>query len=139
MTLNRWSGLVAVMAGLILFFWVIPHHTEIVDSGWLRPTTLPKITAVIIMAAGLVHVVFPKGTAQLDAPAAGRALLYLVIGVSGLWLMHVLGFIIAAPLLMLVLMLKVGERRWKWILSGVVGLPAIIWFCVDFLLKRPLP
>jgi putative tricarboxylic transport membrane protein len=139
MTLNRWSGLFSVAVGMILLFWMIPHHTETVDSGWLKPATLPKIAAGIIIAAGLIHFIFPRGTAQMDLPAAGRALLFFVIAVAGLWLMHLTGFIITAPVLMLVLMLKIGEKRWQWLLTGVIFMPAFIWFCVDFLLKRPLP
>jgi putative tricarboxylic transport membrane protein len=139
MTLNRLSGLFSVVAGMILLFWVIPHQTETVDYGWLKPATLPKITAVIIIIAGLIHFIFPKGTAHIDFPVAAKAALFLGIGVAGLWLMHLAGFIFAAPVLMLVMMLKVGERRWQWLLSGVILLPAFIWLCVDFLLKRPLP
>jgi putative tricarboxylic transport membrane protein len=139
MTLNRLSGLVSVFIGMILMFWIIPNQTETVDEGWLRPATLPMITAVIVMVAGLVQSIFPKGTVQFEWRPSTKALLYLVMGIGGLWLMHGIGFIMAAPVLMLALMLKVGERRWIWLFSGVVLLPALIWFCVDFLLKRPLP
>lgn len=120
-------------------FWIIPDQTEAVDEGWLGPDTLPRITAVIVMAAGLVHTLFPRGEAQIDRPAAGKAFVYLVMGGGGLWLMHLVGFIPAAPMLVLAVMLTVGERRPVWLAAGVAGLPALIWFCVDFLLKRPLP
>ena len=139
MTLNRFSGLLALLAGLLLLFWVIPNHTETADSGWLHPATLPNITAIIIILSGGIHFFFPMGTAELDLKATAKSGLFLGIGLLGLVLMHFAGFIIAAPILMLVIMLKVGERRWLWLLSGVVFLPAVIWFFVDFLLKRPLP
>ena len=125
--------------GMILMFWIIPNQTETVDEGWLRPATLPMITAAIIIAAGLIQSIFPKGTVQIKWRASTKALLYLLMGIGGLWLIHWVGFIMATPVLMLALMLKVGERRWAWLFSGVIFLPALIWFCVDFLLKRPLP
>jgi len=139
MILNRLSGLFAAIVGIILLFWVIPNHTETVDYGWLRPATLPKITVFIIIIAGTVHFIFPRGTAELDFASAGRSALFLGIGVAGLWLMNISGFSIGAPVLMLALMIIIGERRWQWLLSGVIMLPAFIWLCVDYLLKRPLP
>ncbi len=139
MTLNRLSGLFSALVGCLLFFWVIPNHTEISDSGWLRPATLPNITAIIIIFSGVIHFFAPKGDAKLDWAVSARALLFLSIGVAGLGLMHLAGFIVAAPILMLVFMLMVGEKRWRWLVSGIIVLPAAIWFCVDFLLKRPLP
>ncbi len=139
MTLNRLSGLLAGFVGMLLLFWIIPNHTETADSGWLKPSTLPNITAIIIILSGGIHFLFPKGSAKLDLEVSARAGLFLGIGVLGVSLMHMAGFIIAAPVLMLVLMLTVGERRWPWLVIGVILLPAFIWFCVDFLLKRPLP
>ena len=139
MTLNRLSGLFSALAGCLLLFWVIPNHTEIADSGWLKPASLPNITAIIIIVSGLIHFYAPRGDAKLDLAVSGRALLFLGIGVLGIWLMHIAGFIFAAPGLMLVLMLMVGEKRWQWLFFGIILLPASIWFCVDFLLKRPLP
>jgi len=137
--LNRLSGLFSAFAGCLLIFWVIPNHTETADYGWLKPATLPNIASIIIIISGLIHFIAPRGDAKLDPAVSGRALLFLIVGVSGLGLMHFAGFIVAAPVLMLVFMLMVGEKRWLWLISGVILLPATIWFCVDFLLKRPLP
>ncbi|MBU2648214.1 tripartite tricarboxylate transporter TctB family protein [bacterium] len=139
MNLNRLSGLVVAVAGAILFFWVIPHHTEPADVGWLKPATLPNITAIMIIITGATHFVFPTGKATFDAAFSLRVGLFFIIGVIGLFLMDLIGFTIAAPLLVLTLMLIIGERRPLWLVSGVVLLPASIWLCVDFLLNRPLP
>lgn len=124
---------------MILLFLIIPNQTEAVDYGWLKPATLPTITAVIITLAGILHAIFPKGGVELELSSMLRAFLILFIGVLGLCLMKYAGFIVAAPLLMLVLMSVIGERRWQWLLVGIILLPGFIWFCVDYLLKRPLP
>ena len=79
MTLNRLSGLAVVVFGTLLLFWVIPVHTEPVDYGWLRPATLPNITAVVIILSGLIHVLFPAGTAEFDGASAKRAGLFFAI------------------------------------------------------------
>ena len=70
MTLNRISGLVFAVLGVILLFWIIPRHTETVDHAWLRPATLPIITAVIVIIASIVHLIFPTGKAEYDVPLA---------------------------------------------------------------------
>lgn len=139
MTLNRLSGLLATLLGLFLLFWVIPNHTEPADYGWLRPATLPAIAAIIIAGSGAIHFLFPKGKAEMEPMVLSRVVLFSGIGFLGLWLMKFLGFLVAAPLLMLTVMLAIGERRWGWLAIGVIVLPCLTWFCVDFLLGRPLP
>jgi putative tricarboxylic transport membrane protein len=135
---NRISGIFVSLFGVVVLFFVIPNQTEIVDYGWLKPGTLPSIAAIIIIVSGALHSVFPKGGVEFEPALALRALLIFSIGVLGIWLMTV-KYLIAAPLLMLVLMWVIGERRWGWLFIGVVLLPAFIWFCVDYLLQRPLP
>ncbi len=136
---NRLSGLVVFLLGLAIIFILIPVATETVDYGWLRPATLPTIAAGVISIAGLLHLLFPQGRVELDLSAMLRALLFLMIAVAGLWGMSRFGFTIAAPLMLLLIMLIIGERRWPWLLTGVVLLPAFVWLCIDFLLNRPLP
>ena len=139
MTLNRISGVVVAVFGIILLFWIIPRHTETVDYGWLRPATLPNVTAIIVIVASIIHVIFPSGKAEFDGPLAMRAGLFFVISLAGLFLMHLVGFRIAAPLLVMVVMLLVGERRPLWLISGIVLIPLAMWSSIELLLNRPLP
>jgi putative tricarboxylic transport membrane protein len=138
MTLNRISGVVVAVFGIMLFFWIIPRHTETVDYGWLRPATLPNVTAIIVIVASIIHVIFPSGKAEFDGPLAMRAGFFFVISLAGLFLMHHVGFLIAAPLLIMVLMLSIGERRPLWLATGVVLVPLGIWSAIELLLKRSL-
>jgi len=57
----------------------------------------------------------------------------------GLGLMYFVGFLIAAPLLVMVLMLMIGERRPIWLITGIVLIPLAMWSSIELLLKRPLP
>ena len=139
MTLNRISGLVVAVLGLILLFWIIPQHTETVDYAWLRPATLPIITTVIVIISSIVHFIFPSGKAQFDVPLALRAGVFFVISLAGLFLLHLVGFLIAAPLLVMVLMLLIGERRPLWLIAGIVLTPLAMWSSIELLLNRPLP
>ncbi|MBW2582156.1 MAG: tripartite tricarboxylate transporter TctB family protein [Deltaproteobacteria bacterium] len=138
MTLNRISGLVVAVFGIILLFWIIPRHTEPVDYGWLRPATLPNVTAIVVIISSIIHVIFPSGMAEFDGQLAMRAGLFFMISLAGLFLMHHVGFLIAAPLLVTVLMLLVGERRPLWLATGIVLVPLGIWSAIELLLKRSL-
>ena len=117
MTLNRISGVVVAVFGIILLFWIIPRHTETVDYGWLRPATLPNVTAIIVIVASIIHVIFPSGKAEFDGPLAMRAGLFFVISLLSVFLMHIVGFLIAAPVMIAVLMLLIGERRPLWLVT----------------------
>lgn len=139
MTPNRLSGIVVAVFGLILLFWIIPQHTETVDYGWLRPETLPIVSAVIAIIASVIHVLFPTGKVDFDLKLARRAGLFFVISLLGLFLMHLLGFLLAAPVMILILMLMIGERRPLWLVTGIVIIPLAIWSTIELLLKRPLP
>jgi putative tricarboxylic transport membrane protein len=139
MILNRISGLVFAVLGAVLLFWIIPQHTETVDYAWLRPATLPIITAVIVIISSIVHLIFPSGKAEFDAPLALRAGLYFVISLIGLFLMYFTGFLIAAPLMVMAIMLLTGERRPLWLIAGIVLIPLAMWSSVVLLLNRPLP
>ena len=138
MTLNRISGLVVAVFGIILLFWIIPRHTEPVDYGWLRPATLPNVTAIVVIISSIIHIIFPSGQAEFDGQLAMRAGLFFMISLAGLFLMHHVGFLIAAPLLVTVLMLLVGERRPLWLATGIVLVPLGIWSAIELLLKRSL-
>ena len=139
MNLNRASGLIVAIMGAILLIWIIPWQTEIVNSGWLKPTTLPRITSIIIITTGLIHFIFPAGKAEFGVAFSMRMGLFFSITIAGVYLMSLVGFIFIAPILILVIMLLIGERRPLWLISGIILLPAAIWFCVDFLLSKPLP
>ena len=139
MTLNRLSGLVVAVLGAIVLLWIIPRHTETVASGWLEPATLPIITTVVVIIASIVHFFLPTGKAEFDVPLALRAGLFFVISFIGLYVMHRAGFLVAAPLLVMVLMLLVGERRPLWLFTGIVLIPLAMWSAIVLILKRPLP
>jgi putative tricarboxylic transport membrane protein len=139
MTLNRLSGLVVTLAGIILLFWIIPNQTESVAFGWLKPNTLPNIITIVIIILGLFHFILPSGKAEFDIKLALRIGLFFMITMASLYFMSVVGFLIAAPIMVMIVMILIGERRPLWLVSGIVLGPAAIWAAVDLLLNRPLP
>ncbi len=137
--LNRISGIVFAFAGLLLIFWIIPHHTETTDFGWLKPATLPNILSIVMVILGLVHFCFPTGKADLDGPLTLHVILMLILCLTALFLMKYIGFIYVAPVLALVVMGLIGERRPIWLVTGVILAPVSLWAVVVFVLKRSLP
>ncbi len=127
------------MAGIVLLFWIIPNQTESVAFGWLKPNTLPNIMTIVIIILGLFHFILPSGKAEFDIKLSLRIGLFFIITMASLYFMTVVGFLIAAPIMVMIVMILIGERRWLWLISSIVLGPAVIWAAVDLLLNRPLP
>lgn len=136
---DRISGLFFLLFGLFVFFYLIPYHVETVDYGSLRPKNLPQVLAIVIGLFGISLMIRPANSDDHQAAPWLKSGLVVLILACGLWLISWFGFVYVAPFIALALMLMMGERRIPWLLAGVVGIPAIIWFCVVFLLERPLP
>jgi putative tricarboxylic transport membrane protein len=133
------EGLLFMALGLLLFFVVIPQNVETVDYGRLKPATVPYVMAVVLFAAGLWLVVFPKGHEREDSAQMARVAMYLGVIALAVYAISLFGFLYVGPVLALIIMLLIGERRPLWLLGGVAGVPAMIWFAVEILLSRPLP
>jgi putative tricarboxylic transport membrane protein len=136
---NRLSGLAVSLFGLTMLVVIIPDQIELVDYGWVRPKTVPDAMAVALILLGLAQAVTATGTISWRTGPALRALGFLAITTVAIWAMDRFGFIVVAPVMMLVLMLLIGERRPLWLGLGVLAVPAAIWWTVIWLLDRTLP
>lgn len=136
---NRLSGLAIALAGLLLLVFIIPHNTETVDYGWIRPQTIPNACAIALVIFGFAQLVLPTGSIFLRRFEVLRVGLFAAIAFCGVWVIGKVGFIAGAPVFAACLMLVVGERRPGWLLVGIVAVPAAIWIAVVPLLDRTLP
>jgi putative tricarboxylic transport membrane protein len=139
MILNRFSGCFIICLGLLLYFFIIPYDTEVVDYGRVRPQTVPSAMAWILIVAGAILAIEPSGETNFDPRGAARAGLFLAIVAAGVYSISYVGFIFVSPVLALVIMLLMGERRFLWLALGAFGTPSVIWIVVAVLLGRPLP
>ena len=139
MSADRASGAFFFAFGLVMYFLVNPGFIEVVDTGNIRPETVPNWLAIIIAGCGALLVLRPTDHPAGDLGGTLRAGLFLAVLCAGIWAMSHLGFILVAPPLALAVMLLMGERRAVWIVLGVAVMPAIIWLLVEVLLDRPLP
>ena len=136
---DRLSGAFFLLLGLTLYFAIIPAFVETAEDGNIAPATLPNLVSLIIALCGLLLVIKPtdheiQNKRQLLVTAA-----YVVVLVIALYSISQFGFIYVAPVLALVLMLMIGERRWYWLGLGCLGMPAVIWLLVVQILDRSLP
>ncbi len=124
--------------GLTFLFLVLPHQVETVSFGRIIPATLPTALLWIITGAAAVQLVMLKDNTGLNTVVVIRATGYLALLVTAAWAMQHLSFEYVAPVLALVLMLLIGERRWYWLALGGVAIPLGIWLLVERVLDRTL-
>jgi len=136
---DRLSGAFFLFFGIALYFYIIPTFVEPADDGNIAPNTMPNLVAIVMGLCGLLLTIKPTDHQIPDHKFMLRAALFAVcIGLS-IYAMSWFGFIYVAPVFALVLMLMIGERRPFWLLFGVIGMPAVIWFLVTQVLDRTLP
>lgn len=136
---DRLTGGFFLFFGLALVFFVIPEYVEDVERGNLSPKTMPTVVAWIIAICGGLLIMKPTTHRAPDIRFFGKAAAYVAVLGASIYAMSLVGFLYVAPVLALVVMLMIGERRLLWLGFGVVLMPTLIWFLVTQLLERGLP
>ena len=136
---DRWTGAFFLLFGLAMFFLVIPVYVEDAQGGNLSPRTMPNVIAWVIAVCGGFLVIKPTTHQAPDGRFFAQVAAYVAVLGAAIYAMSLVGFIYVAPVLALVIMLMIGERRLLWLGIGVVLMPAAIWFLVTQLLERGLP
>jgi putative tricarboxylic transport membrane protein len=139
LTADRASGLFFLTAGVSLYAAIIPAFVEQAEGGWLQPDTVPNAVSIVLAFCGAVLVVKPASHGGPNARELARAALYFTLLAAGLAAISLAGFLYAAPVLALAVMLCLGERRPIWLLTGSAVMPAAIWYLVAQVLERALP
>ena len=139
MSTDRLSGLFFLFLGIALYVAIIPAHVEPSQGGSIAPNTVPNFVAIVLSICGFLLAVKPTDYETQSPKYFGLALLYIVTISLGLYAISLFGFLIVAPILALVLMLLMGERRPLWLVAGTVGTPFTIWLFVAQFLDRSLP
>lgn len=136
---DRLTGAFFLLFGLAMVSFVIPEYVENAEGGNLSPRTMPTVVAWIIAVCGGALVIKPTTHQAPDLRFFAKAFAYVVVLAAAIYAMSLVGFLYVAPVLALVIMLMIGERRPVWLGIGVVLMPALIWFLVTQLLERGLP
>lgn len=142
MTSDRVLGGFAVLFGVFLLLYGIPANVKMVSGIFVypNPALFPQIAAVLMIALGVMQMVFTKSRA--DVPTLRRVLLFLAVAGATLLAMvgiRTFGYLPVAVALMVLVCLITGERRPVWLLTVIVGMPVGIWLLFEHVLSRPLP
>ena len=137
--LDRISGAFFVILGGALYLWIIPKQTELVTSGWVRPSTVPKAMAIVIALGGAWAVLRPVANEIVPLRHVLRGGWFMAILAIGLYAIDLVGFVWAAPFLVLAFMLSCYERRPVWLAVATLAVPFAIWLSFSVVLERPLP
>jgi len=138
MSVDRIATALIIVFGLVFLFWIIPAQIETVDYGRIIPSTVPTIAMWAIVIVALVQLFTDTSKTTLNTLVCVRAAGFVFVLIGSVFLMDRFGFEYFAPLLALVIMVAIGERRWYWLVFGGVVLPLGIWFLVENVLDRAL-
>lgn len=136
---DRMSGAFFFLFGLAMYFLVIPEHVEFSDEGSIAPNTMPNIISLVIAFCGALLILKPTPHPLPEARSFVLTGVYIGIMAAGVYAMSLFGFEFVGPVLALIIMLMIGERRPLLLGAGAVLMPLIIWFLVTQLLGRVLP
>ena len=136
---DRASGAFFLLFGLALYFLIVPASVEQVDGGNLAPETLPNAVSLVIALCGGLLILKPTSQQLPDTRYLIRTAVNAGVLALAIYAMSWFGFEYVGPVLALVLMLMIGERRPLWLIVGAIVMPASIWFFVVQLLDRALP
>ena len=136
---DRVSGGFFLLFGLAMYFYVNPNYIETIDEGNIAPDSLPNIVSIVIAICGGFLMLKPTAQQVRSPRSMAKAGIYVAILAASIYAMSWVGFVYVAPVLALVIMMLIGERRPFWLALGAIGMPAIIWFLVIHALGRSLP
>lgn len=139
MSSNRILGIAATLAGLLLYFVIVPNQTTHLSYGAMSPASFPSAASLVIATAGLALMVFPSGEIALNRWQFLRGVLMAIFaGVATLTMVYI-GYLYVTPILVGSIMILLGERRPLWFATGCIVCPFATWAFFVPLLGRTLP
>jgi hypothetical protein len=142
------AGIIVLVFGLVLIFWIIPDQSERVSDVSIQPAVYPLIAAwamvgfSAVLIAGRLTLLTSQGESRpgpFDAAAWLHLVFMLAILLAALLAFAYLGFIVGGIALVAALMLYMGARNPVVLVGIAVGIPLVIWAFFELLLERSLP
>lgn len=144
-------GIILIALGLILYFFIIPWQCESqAEGGAMSTAFFPKVgTALLIILSGIFTVATmredPKPTTKSNEPIVKRVRLNVLFAAISIALylaaLSWIGFLVATPPFLILLMIVLGARLQHWIaiLITTVMTTVGIWFTFIKTLGLPMP
>lgn len=135
---NIVTGLAFLVFSAVYYFFLIPTQIEIAGgvgnyTGILKPDYFPKI-AIYCFAAFSAILIWQSVRSLEDHPVfvnvSDRPILQvsivLIIGVIYIFGLEYLGYSIATPIFLIVLMLFFGTRDWRYLIPVAILVPTAL-------------
>lgn len=140
------TGLLLLIAALVMIFVVVPAQTEFVDDASIQPSFYPGLAlwAMAVFSALMALLAFlkpavPNDTGPLTLKNFQTLLLLGAILAAAFVAMTYLGYIAGGVGLVAVLMIYMGVRNPILLVGVSLGAPVVAWLFFEVLLERPLP
>ena len=137
--INRMSSLLLLAFACWAVTVIIPANTDEGFGVFVQPSSMPIAATVVVGLGAFITLFEAAGRDDPDLATVGQVTLYLAILAASIWLMGLIGFKLAAPILSLSIMWLAHERRWVWLAVGAIATPLAIWLMFEVLLERSLP
>lgn len=139
MLANRITCVVLICVSIILYIFVIPQQVEDpIFEGYTTPATVPNIAVIGIAIMAILQFFNTKNQPDFDKKVFIKSLLIALFGLCAIWAMGKVGFLSIAPILSVLVMVLVGERKIPWLALGAI-MPIGFWVLVVQVLNRSLP
>ena len=151
MTLNRLLGIFFLIVGVLSYFVLIPKGIVVpksIQHFTTSPAFWPSIIIVIISIMGLLLMLQKDSTNDADEAIeestswktrTPRLLIILAMLFAFYFSIEKFGMVVPAILLIFILMLFAGFRRWSLIFLFSILVPIVLYFFFTHVANIPIP
>jgi len=143
------AGAALVGFALVLWFYLIPTFvTDVEFQSEMSPRFFPRLGAVLILGSGLVLCIrsillrrFAAGAEKAPGDMVSRPLSAILVATSMagfIILFQKVGYVAAAPFLLVAMTLIFGGRRPLTIATVAIATTAVLYFLFNYALNLPL-
>lgn len=140
------TGIVLLIAALIMIFVVLPSQSEIVEDASIQPSFYPSLAlwamagfSALMVLLAILRPAIPNDAGPLQLRNFQTLLLLGAILAAAFVAIVYLGYIAGGVGLVAALMIYMGVSNPILLVSVSGGAPAVIWLFFEVLLERPLP
>ncbi|MFQ6110758.1 MAG: tripartite tricarboxylate transporter TctB family protein [Nitrospinota bacterium] len=111
----------------------------------LTPTMFPRVAAIALLGLSLIYLIGSHRLneenllARLAPPSLRRIGVTLFVFILYIYLLEILGFLLATPLCLGILTIYYGNRDWKLLILVIVLVPLAIFYFFQKVLMVALP
>lgn len=119
-------------------FVIVGGGEEVNEVGAFNTATYPRILLALLIAFCAVHVI-SKQSGKVKSSFSFKELVVIVVILIYIFLLNYIGYFILTPVILFVLPILYGYRKYAVILLSIALIMAFLYSVFSLLLKVPLP